>query len=213
VWFECPDGGVLAELPPEDPALCYTTAGDGCCGEPIRFACSDGCPSGYVEASACTAHGAGCGPQVCTTADDCVLAARSSACGDGRTDDVIALLASNAEAYATALCETDRECRDEGCPRPTPSADFVAACDRSLCVAFDLRGLGNIRCDTDEECVLRHQGCCPCDAPPEPIALHESALDAYVAAVCPEEPACTTCEAAPPTAAEPFCDEGRCAVR
>jgi hypothetical protein len=145
------------------------------------------------------------GPR-CEVNDDCVLEPVSCCgdCGAARTGDVRAVHRDRAGVRA-GTCGDCPACA--GAPDPMLVPYYTCG----SCRVLDLHRSAFTRCARDEDCVVRHRGCCDC-GPAEWVAVRRSREANYVRQLCGPVFPCPDCLGlASPDAA--VCDHGRCAIR
>jgi len=144
----------------------------------------------------------------CDDVSECTLITKNccGVCGTPRFSDLMPIRWDKAEEYRDQNCDPHEPC--PSCPS-SPNTMYPAMCRGGDCVAVDpLADDASIRCDRDEDCVVRWGGLCcePCQAwNADPIAVNRQ----YQQAVCGNNYACPECEVPPPPSPA-FCVEGSC---
>lgn len=158
----------------------------------------------------------------CTLPGTCV--ARQSkyccfACDMSEADGVYWKLVSQHDSEVCKGKPADSACGGPCYPKAHFQGQrFLGVCEEGVCSAVDVGKAPLSACTTNDDCVLRHAGCCPSCIPDlsRLIALAKDGVDDYLAQACnPEAPeACDACAPAFPEGASAVCNaQGHCEVK
>ena len=207
------DGGGCPDLPLPS---CF---GGPCCdvGEPARrdpITCEAFCPRGL--SFDCRPSPLCMGGSRCTQPSECVVTHEGCCepCVEPTLDDVIGIAADDVDEYYATVCADPVACPD--CIPAAPNPDLVAACNARACVAVDVTRLPATRCTVDDDCRVRTNTCCECDAEPvfeNLIGITPLGVLDLLNLVCDSDATCEPCTPDYPADAEAYCNAGRCDVR
>lgn len=178
------------------------------------FTCEAFCPSGLsfeCEPSRLCSGGSRCSePSECTiTPVGCC-----APCTEPTLEDVIGLASEDVDEYREVVCADPVACPD--CEPAAPNPNIVATCNARACIAIDVATLPATLCSDDDECRVRTNTCCECDAEPvfqNLIGITPLGVLDLLNLVCDADATCDACTPTYPDDVEAFCNDGRCDVR
>ncbi len=161
--------------------------------------------------------GAGAGGTKPLTWQDCTLPGtcekRSPSCCTGCDTDIdYAVYAGLADQFDKEICPILPEPCENPCHPDSlyTGQNLQARCEEAKCELVDVRTDAMSACQSDADCVLHHEGCCPLCAGDlaHTIALSLAGVATYEAQACnPEAPvACPSCAPAYPDGAKAVCN-------
>lgn len=207
------DGGGCIDLP---VPLCF---GGPCCdiAEPALLdpiTCEPFCPRGL--SFECRPSPLCMGGSRCSQPSDCIVTHEGCCepCVEPTLDDVIGISIEDVDEYRESVCADPVACPD--CIPAAPNPILVATCNARACVAVDVGALPATRCTVDEDCRVRTNTCCECDAEPtfdNLIGIAPLGVLDLLGLVCDSDATCDPCTPDYPSDVEAWCDAGRCDVR
>jgi len=152
----------------------------------------------------------------CNEPSECVVTHSGCCepCSEPTLDDVIGISREDLPEYREAACADPVACPD--CIPAAPNPDLVATCNARACVAVDVTSLPATRCTDDDECRVRTNTCCECDAEPSfdnLIGITPLGVLDLLGLVCDSAATCEPCAPDYPSDVEAYCNAGRCDVR
>lgn len=151
----------------------------------------------------------------CQASPDCVVVPESccGSCGAATRSDAVAINSDQSDAYRAAVCDDG-----QGCPTCHQDRDpsLIATCDAGQCTVVDIYELSLTDCQTADDCKLRAQRCCECEADTGRSSLISIRADAeaeYAALVCDPNKSCLFCAPIYPPETTAICTpDGTCQV-
>lgn len=215
-----PGDSSFPDAPPGCPDLPVPLCmGGPCCdiAEPAfldPITCEPFCPMGL--AFDCRPSPLCMGGSRCNEPSECIVthAGCCEPCVEPTLDDVIGISPDDLEEYRASTCADPVACPD--CEPAFPNPDLVATCNARACVAVDVQGLPATRCTDDDECRVRTNTCCECDADPtfpNLIGITPLGVLDLLGLVCDSDATCDPCTPDYPSDVEAYCNAGRCDVR